>query len=113
MRAVSMLDLVRCCGLAAACLFGPVLLIYCGTDFAVGLLVRQERTEQLPGGLAYKLLDTKDSEGRLVVPPGSSKPAEKSEDEKRAETDLKRTDLYARHIAGRYNFSVGVGFVFF
>jgi hypothetical protein len=110
MQAIPILDYLRRFGLAAVCVLGPFLLVNFGTDFAVGLLVRHEKDQRLPAGVTYKLLD---AEGPIsTAPAGGTKPAEKSDAEKKAESDLKRMEVYARHIAGRYSFSVGSGFVY-
>src|SRR2546423_7542140 len=123
MRTVPIIDYLRRYGLAAACVFGPFLLVNFGTDFAVGMLVSHDKVKSLPPGLTYALQDPRKPDGSpdpaASASGASAKAAEKrpvdqakSETEKKSEAELRSMEIYARHIAGRYNFSVGSGFVY-
>src|SRR3954453_6785500 len=123
MGTLALLEWLRRFGLAAVCVIGPFVLVNLGIDFAVGLLVKHQReallrqqlwpsqsqsegqkpsTDVLPRGFAYKLRDTALPDAAPDAKPGEKKSA--------PETEI--LELYARHIAGRYSFSIANGFVY-
>jgi hypothetical protein len=88
--------------LAVACLVGPPILVYGCAEIAVRYLV-PEQVADIP--LEYRLREMNPG------PASQSIVAEPTKSEKKNEPDP-GMELYARHLAGRYNFAVANGFVY-
>jgi hypothetical protein len=95
--------------LATCCVVGPILLVY-GSDIAVQALIPNDKIGSI--GFDYKLRDT-DPPSPTAPDPQDSKP--EAGDSAKARGNVApdpKMELYARHIAGRFNFAVTNGFMY-
>jgi hypothetical protein len=87
-RLLAAIEFLRRFGLAAACILVPFVVVHFGMDGPVGNLIPQEKVEKPPFTVSYTL---------------RSDPKNNNE---------AKASLYARDLAGRYSYGVGVGFMY-